>query len=287
MMENGWIKLHRKITEWEWYDDGNTFRMFVHLLLTANFDNTQCKGRTIKRGQKFTSIRRLAYELSIDEKTVQRCLHNLETTKEIKVEVTKYGSLITIRKYDDYQDIATSAVGTIPTQVPTGVPTPPPTEPPTPPPTDAPTQAPTINKNNKNNKNIRSSNVELSDDSSMSGCPAPPTPEPLNFEGIVSYFNEKTNGVFGIVRLPLSEKRKTLIRARIREHGKEAFGRVIRMAAESDFLKGQNKTGFIATFDWLIKPTNFEKVLSGNYKNHEAESQQTGRDMIGTEFTDD
>ena len=32
---SGWIKLHRKITEWEWYSDANTFRVFMHLLLTA------------------------------------------------------------------------------------------------------------------------------------------------------------------------------------------------------------------------------------------------------------
>ena len=274
MDSQGWIKLHRQITEWEWYNDGNTFRMFVHLLLTVNFEDAPVRGKTIKRGQRLTSIRNLAAELGIDEKTVQRCLHNLQATKEIKVEPSKFGSLITVRKYNDYQEDMSGGMGIIPTQSPT----PPPTQSPTPPPTHIEEC-----KECKNNINI---NI-LSDESISSGCPAPPTQDTLNYEGIVSYFNEKTNGVFGMVRPPLSEKRKKLIRARIREHGKDVFAQVIRMAAESDFLKGQNKTRFTATFDWLILPSNFEKVLSGNYANHTADTAPKGRDIIGSEFTSD
>lgn len=278
--ENGWIKLHRKITEWEWYDDGNTFRTFIHLLLTVNFTNSMYKGRMIKRGQRLTSIRKLASELNIDEKTVQRCLHNLESTKEIKTEPTKSGTLIMVRKYDDYQDVVIDNVGIIPTPTPT------------PTPTHIPTPTPTQNKNNKNNKNEKNS-IELSDDSSLSGCDATPTEqkhqecESINYEGLVNYFNSKTNGIFGMLRLPISDKRKQSIKARIREHGKEAFAKMIQMAIDSNFLKGQNPRGWTATFDWLIKPTNFEKVLSGNFTNHSSDGSQSGRDMIGSEFTND
>ncbi|MCR5658904.1 MAG: hypothetical protein K6G25_06220 [Bacteroidales bacterium] len=155
--DNGWIKLHRKITEWEWYSDGNTFRMFVHLLLTANHDSKPYQGKTIKRGQRLTTIRRLANELYIDEKTVQRCLQNLKLTKEIKVETSKMGTLITIRKYDDYQDVASNIVGIIPTEPPTPAPTQDTTQPPTEPTTQPPTKQECKNeKNNKNNINTLS-----------------------------------------------------------------------------------------------------------------------------------
>jgi hypothetical protein len=33
---SGWIKIHRSILEWEWYEDTNTFRLFMHLILKAN-----------------------------------------------------------------------------------------------------------------------------------------------------------------------------------------------------------------------------------------------------------
>lgn len=269
------MKFHRRIIEWEWYDDGNTFRMFFHLVVTANHDTVTSKGRTIRRGQRLTSVRHLARELDIDEKTVQRCLRNLESTKEIKLEPSVHGTMITIRKYNEYQGDEIQGVGTIPTEPPTPPPTPSPTEPPTPPPTE---------QECKECKN----NINILPDGSTSGCTAPPTQEPVNFDELVKFFNETTRGVFGIVRIPLGEKRKALVRARIREHGKHAFATVVRAAAESDFLKGQNATGFTATFDWLVKPTNFEKVLSGNYRNKPSSgATPPGRDIIGEDFTSD
>jgi hypothetical protein len=33
----GYIKLYRSLLKWEWYDDSNVFRVFMHLLLTANY----------------------------------------------------------------------------------------------------------------------------------------------------------------------------------------------------------------------------------------------------------
>ena len=38
---------------------------------------------------------------------------------------------------------------------------------------------------------------------------------------------------------------------------------------ESSFLKGQNNKNWTITFDWLIKPSNFIKVLEGNYTDKE------------------
>ena len=90
----------------------------------------------------------------------------------------------------------------------------------------------------------------------------------INYEEVVSFFNSKTKGVFGEVRYPIGETRKSSVRARIREHGKKAFEEMIITAAGSDFLKGENQRGFKATFDWLIRPNNFQKTLEGNYNNN-------------------
>jgi len=95
----------------------------------------------------------------------------------------------------------------------------------------------------------------------------PPPAERVNYHEIVDYFNSKTKGVFGMIRYPLSDKRRDTIRARIREHGKDTFFEMIDKAADSTFLKGGSKRGFKASFDWLINPTNFAKVLEGNYED--------------------
>lgn len=62
--------------------------------------------------------------------------------------------------------------------------------------------------------------------------------------------------------------RRGAILARVREHGKRALATVTCKAAQSDFLNGKNNQGFIANFDWIFKPTNFIKVLDGNYDNN-------------------
>ena len=86
----------------------------------------------------------------------------------------------------------------------------------------------------------------------------------INYKNIIEAFNRQTNRLFGEVKYPISEQRKGMIRARIREHGQEALTQVFQKAAKSGFLKGDSGK-FKATFDWLIRPTNFEKVLTGNY----------------------
>lgn len=112
---------------------------------------------------------------------------------------------------------------------------------------------------NDNDNSLRGSDEPL--------CGSPPHAEAINYQGLIDFFNSETKGVFGYVRYPLSDKRKGMINARIKEHGKSSFAEMIRKAYASDFLRGQNKNNFKATFDWLIKPTNFEKVISGNYDN--------------------
>lgn len=120
---------------------------------------------------------------------------------------------------------------------------------------------PNVNVNvNENVNNISSTNVLPSETSQ-------PHVDNINYTELVNWFNQVTKGVFGLLRLPLSEKRKGMIRSRIRDHGKDVFCEAIKIAYKSDFLKGSGGRDFKASFDWIIKPTNFEKIISGNYDN--------------------
>ncbi|OAV72594.1 hypothetical protein Barb6_00991 [Bacteroidales bacterium Barb6] len=104
--------------------------------------------------------------------------------------------------------------------------------------------------------------------------------ESIDYTELVKFFNEKTKGVFGTIRLPLSDARKNHIRARIREFGKKAFSEMICTALSSDFLKGQNNRNFKATFDWMILPNNFSKIISGNYANRNETTGKNGKPVI-------
>ena len=75
----------------------------------------------------------------------------------------------------------------------------------------------------------------------------------------------------------ISNNRLTLVKARIAEHGLDAFLEAIKSINECPFLIGQNERGWVITFDWFIKPSNFAKVLEGNYRPRVTQSviQQT------------
>jgi len=107
-MNQGWIKLHRQITEWEWYTDGNTFRVFLHLIINANHKPKRYKGILIERGQILTGRKSLSVALDLTERQVRTALTKLknsgEITQKTTSKTTKSGSIITICNYDSYQE---------------------------------------------------------------------------------------------------------------------------------------------------------------------------------------
>ena len=99
----GFITLHRQILDWEWYGDTNTFRLFVHILLTANFTEGRFEGRTIQRGQLVTSLTNLAAQTSLTVRQVRVSLDHLQMTGEVTSESSNRYRIITVVKYDEYQ----------------------------------------------------------------------------------------------------------------------------------------------------------------------------------------
>lgn len=98
-----YIKLDRKITEWEWFTDANTLKLWVYLLVNAQYQDTSFKGIEIKRGQLVTGRKKLAERLEMSERQVRSCLEHLQATNEVTIKPTNRYSIITIVKYDFYQ----------------------------------------------------------------------------------------------------------------------------------------------------------------------------------------
>ena len=98
----GWIKLHRKIFDWKWYKDGNTFRLFIHLLLSANHKDRKQKGIIVKRGQLMTGRSKLHEITGLSERTIRTCINHLKSTSELTIKSTNKYSIITLCNYDKY-----------------------------------------------------------------------------------------------------------------------------------------------------------------------------------------
>lgn len=102
-MNNGWIKIHRRLLEWEWSDDPNMVALWIHLLLNANFEDSKWHGTIVPRGSFITSQSELTKKTGLSRRSLRTCIDRLKSTNEISVKTTKLYSVITICKYDSYQ----------------------------------------------------------------------------------------------------------------------------------------------------------------------------------------
>ena len=105
-MSTGWVKLHRQLLDWEWYNDVNTTRVFLHLLLVANHKDNNWRGIEIKRGQRLTSISSLASETHLSIKNIRTSIKRLKSTNEVASHSTAQHTVFTMVNYDLYQDEA-------------------------------------------------------------------------------------------------------------------------------------------------------------------------------------
>lgn len=103
MLEGGFIKLHRKILKWEWYDEPNTMRVFLHLLLTVNLHSDTWHGIEIPRGSRVSSYAKLAKELHLTNRQIRTAFLHLETTGEVTRQSYPNYTVFSIAKYDEYQ----------------------------------------------------------------------------------------------------------------------------------------------------------------------------------------
>lgn len=98
-----YIKLSRKILEWEWYGDINTCRLFIHMLLKANWKDGRFQGMDVPRGSFVSSISKLSLETSMTVREVRTALSHLEMTGEVTHKGHAKYSVFTVKNYDLYQ----------------------------------------------------------------------------------------------------------------------------------------------------------------------------------------
>lgn len=102
--DKGWISLYRKFLDWEWYDDANVMRLFIHLLLCANHKDNKWRGKVIRRGEVITSQSKLAHSLKLSIMQIRNSLNKLKSTGEITVSTTADYSVISIKNFNLYQE---------------------------------------------------------------------------------------------------------------------------------------------------------------------------------------
>ena len=230
-----YVKISRKILEWEWYTDVNTKVLFLHILLKANWKPGRFQGIEVPRGSFVTSLQNLAAETGLTIRNVRTALKHLENTGEVTSNRHAKFSVITIKNYDKYQSSDNQV---------------------------------TVNRQSSDNQvtTIEEGKKERKEEYNKSpkGDYESRTPESSIYATIRELYNSVCGSYPRLVKM--SDARKKAINARLKTgYTLDDFRKLFEKAEASDFLKGANKRNWSATFDWMICDSNMAKVLDGNY----------------------
>lgn len=102
-MNDGYILIHRKIINWQWYSNKNDRLLFIHCLISANWKDGWFNGEKIPRGSFATGRKKLSQEVGLTEQQTRTSLEHLKSTNEITIKSYSKYSIITINNYDKYQ----------------------------------------------------------------------------------------------------------------------------------------------------------------------------------------
>ena len=280
----GWIKIHRNITENPMYFSEPFTRMqaWIDLLLVANYRDSVIYVRgnkvDVKRGQIAKSQDFFATRWKWSRGKVIRFLDKLQKCGQIVQQKSNVITLISVVNYEYYQqDGTTDEPQTDSRQYNKRT-------------TDGTTDEPQIvQPNERRIKKNKEDNKEtsLTRGKENAAAVAAPTsasdeaeaPKPIKAEKRENLpfkeIKELWNAVcVGYPKLhSLSESRKNKMRNRVAEMGgaekallllREIFTKM----QVSNFLRGDNKRGWKASFDWLFEnDKNWVKVYEGNYDN--------------------
>ena len=102
-MDNGYIRLDRSLKKWRWYQNPNTMRVWIHLLLEANWEDRDFETSTIKRGELILNYNRIGKELGMSYQSVRTAVDHLKSTGELTARKDGKFVVISIVNYDEYQ----------------------------------------------------------------------------------------------------------------------------------------------------------------------------------------
>lgn len=98
-----YIKLYRNLLDWEWWSDINTCRLFVYMLLKANWKDSNFCGTVIPKGSFVSSLPKLSEETSLTLSEVRTAISHLKLTGELTCKSYSKYTVFTVNNYCLYQ----------------------------------------------------------------------------------------------------------------------------------------------------------------------------------------
>lgn len=107
-VDEGWIKLHRKLLDNPIFKDSEAFHLFGYFLLKANHKPNRFlfnqREIVLERGQLITGLDRISRDTGLTHRQIRTRLALLENLEILTRKTTNRFSIITICNYSHYQD---------------------------------------------------------------------------------------------------------------------------------------------------------------------------------------
>lgn len=239
----GYICLFRKFTNWEWYDDANTMRVFLHCLLSANHKDNKWRGILIQKGSFITSVSKLSHSLKLTPQQIRTCINKLKSTNEITCKTTSSFTLITVNKWNLYQQNNKQDNKSITNEQQTD------------------------NKRVTTNNNDNNDNNENNENNFLAEKPKTKTIDPY-CNKYQQEFIKTYKDIFGCkCFLNTIDLNKLTELATIHDDFIELIPIALRKLKEINF----KDIGYKPTATWLLKDNNFERVLNNEFTPNDSQ----------------
>lgn len=237
----GWIKLHRSLIEWEWYDDKNALILLIHLLVTVNYEDKKWKGILIKSGSRVTSWETLKNEINcMSIQQIRTAMDKLESSGEITRSSTNKYQVVSLVKWGKLQHLE-------------------------------------MLDNNQNNiqitNNQQSNNNQITTTKEVNNIKEVKEDKnniPINWEALLSLFNKTVNKKSKVI----SKKVKDQINARLKEgYSKDDIKATIKNCVKDDFHIGNNFK--YVTLEYISRSQTIDKYSNIETNNTSKTNQIT------------
>ena len=253
-----WYKRQRNIPERPWFKDGAVVQVFDYLEALAYVADGRYKGVIIRQGSCPTTRADIVEATGLSYKTVDRCLKKLVANGDIIVKGNSFGSVITICNYGGFINDE-SLFGT--------------------------TNDTTDDTSNDTTSDTTADTTHLSyiegryKDNLISSFVPYKKERDKALEA-----KKKYNKVFD-GKLPpcirLTMPTRLMVEECLRRFGMQTVDMVFEQILAEPFSLGKNKTGFIANFQYIFTPKNFQQYLERWQLARKKQPQQTTK-SVGT-----
>lgn len=267
---SGWYKQQRNLSERPWFKDSQMVHLYHFLKERAYVSDGLYEDRMIRRGSCPVTRSEMSEMTGMSLKTLDRVLKRLISYGEIIVRGNNRFSVVTICDYDGYSAyeslFGTTSDTTADTTNDTTADT-----------TNDTTHLLTIEERIKEDKN----NLV----SSFSSYKKEREEDNVAYE-IKKRYNKLFDGKLPpLIRLTMPTK--LMVSECIRRYGRQAVDIVFEQVLSEPFSLGNNKTGFIANFQFIFDPKNFQQYLERaqlhRQKKMQPQQRQKGVGVINEE----